>query len=52
MREQLKPVSVTKLSLKLAQNGQKSANSKKLKSSLSYGWQRQNSLVSSKSKGA
>jgi hypothetical protein len=33
-------VAVTKQLLKLAQNRQKSANSKKLKTSLSYGWQR------------
>ncbi|MBZ5528005.1 MAG: hypothetical protein LAN71_08910 [Acidobacteriia bacterium] len=33
-------LSVTKLSLKTAQNRQKPANSRKLKSKLSYGWQR------------
>jgi hypothetical protein len=32
--------SVTKLSLKVAQNEQKLSNSRKLKTSLSYSWQR------------
>jgi hypothetical protein len=40
MREGPKPTIVAKLSLKLAQNRQNSAISKKLKSSLSYGLQR------------
>jgi hypothetical protein len=40
VREALKAASVTKLSLKVAQNEQKLSKSKKQKLSLSYGWQR------------
>jgi hypothetical protein len=40
VREGPKTATVTKLSLKLAQNEQKSSKSRKLKMALSYGWQR------------